>query len=212
LDATYATDAQLAYSTSVLFLAIDTKLGTASFDIFSSSVNTSFSASTNTFNTFSASQSSTNSGYNSYTASNDTKWNTIGLLTGSFATTGSNSFIGNQTVSGSLTITGSAYGNVFSASIVSNTASIDLNVSNFFRLSLPNGVTTNINILNPKPGTTAIIEITNTGIPSASFSSNVKQQQFNSYAPSSGSATIDLLSVISFSTSSVYVANSTNFV
>jgi hypothetical protein len=109
-------------------------------------------------------------------------------------------------------ITGSAAGNVFSASIVSSTASIDLNVSNFFKLELPNGVNTNINILNPKPGTTAIIEITNNGIPSASFSSNVKQQRFNAYAPTSGSSTVDLLSVISLTTSSVYVANSLNFV
>lgn len=119
---------------------------------------------------------------------------------------------GSTLISGSLTITGSAYGNVFSASITSNTASIDLNVANFFRLALPNGVITNINVLNPKPGTTAIIEITNTGIPSASFSSNVKQQRFNTYLPSSGSGTTDLLSVISLSTSSVYVANSLNFV
>jgi hypothetical protein len=119
---------------------------------------------------------------------------------------------GSTTITGSLTLTGSAAGNVFSASIVSNTASIDLNVSNFFQLTLPDGVNTNINILNPKPGTTAIIEITNTGIPSASFSSNVKQQRFNDYLPSSGSATVDLLSVISLTTSSVYVANSLNFV
>jgi len=33
---------------------------------------------------------------NAYTASNDVKWNTLGTLTGSYATTGSNSFKGNQ--------------------------------------------------------------------------------------------------------------------
>jgi len=212
LDATYATDAQLAYSTSVLFLAIDTKLGTASFDTFSSSVNTSLSASSNSFNTFSASQSSINSGYNSYTASNNTKWNTLGLLTGSFATTGSNTFIGTETITGSIIITGSAYGNVFSASIASSTASIDLSKANFFTLTLPNGVITNIDITNPQPGITALIQITNTGIASASFSNNVKQTQFNGYVPTSGSATIDLLSVMSFNSSSVFVSKATNFI
>jgi hypothetical protein len=119
---------------------------------------------------------------------------------------------GSTLISGSLTITGSVYGNVVSASITSNTASIDLSLGSFFQLALPNGVITNINITNPKPGVTAILEITNTGIPSASFSSNVKQQRFNTYLPSSGSGTTDLLSVISLSTSSVYVANSLNFV
>ena len=205
LDATYATDAQLEATASTLQTNINTKLNTSSFDTFSASVATSFSS-------FTASQLIINTGYNSYTASNDTKWNGIGLLTGSYATTGSNSFIGNQTISGSFTLTGSAYGNVFSASIASSTASIDLSRANFFTLTLPNGTTTNINITNPQPGTTAIIEITNTGIPTASFSSNVKQQRFNSYLPSSGSGTTDLLSVISLTTSSVYVANSLNFV
>jgi hypothetical protein len=223
LDATYATDAQLNYSTSVLFLAIDTKLGTASFNAFSSSVATSFSSSTTTFNTFSASQSSINSGYNSYTSSNNTKWNTIGLLTGSFATTGSNSFLGNQTINGnttitgsalitgSITITGSAYGNVISASIASSTASIDLSKGNFFTLALVNGAITNINVINPAAGATALIKITNTGIPSASFSSNVKQSQYNNYTPSTGSST-DLLSVAAFDSTNVYVTKATNFV
>lgn len=124
----------------------------------------------------------------------------------------SNAFVeGSLNVSSSLSITGSAYGNVFSASIASNTASIDLSVANFFTLALPNGVNTRINITNPRPGTTAILEITNNGIATASFNSNVKQQRFNNYEPTSGSA-VDLLSIISLSTSSIYVANSLNFV
>jgi hypothetical protein len=35
---------------------------------------------------------------NAYTASNDVKWNTLGALTGSYATTGSNTFVGNQII------------------------------------------------------------------------------------------------------------------
>jgi hypothetical protein len=241
LDATYATDAQLNFSASVLQNNIDVNNAkfndytssndikfnayTASTDASIASINTftasifntnTFTASTNirlnNLETTSASVNVSITNLNSTTASLTTRINGLASFTGSYATTGSNTFVQPQIISSSLTLTGSAYGNVFSASIVSSTASIDLNVANFFRLSLPNGVITNINVLNPKPGTTAIIEITNTGIPSASFSSNVKQQQFNSYLPSSGSGTTDLLSVISLTTSSVYVANSLNFV
>ena len=156
------------------------------------------------------------SNLNSFTASVNSK-------TGSYATTGSNAFFGNQSISGSLivsgsetitgsiTITGSAYGNVFSASIVSSTASIDLSKANFFALALPNGASTNINITNPQPGITALIRITNTGIPTASFSSNVKQSQYNAYTPTTGSST-DLLSISSFDSSSVYVTKALNFI
>ncbi len=45
--------------------------------------------------------------FNSYTSSNDTKWNTLGGQTGSFATTGSNSFNGNQIITGSLFVSSS---------------------------------------------------------------------------------------------------------
>jgi hypothetical protein len=44
------------------------------------------------------------SSLNSYTGSNDTKWTSIGNLTGSYATTGSNTFYGTQVFSGSVFI------------------------------------------------------------------------------------------------------------
>ena len=226
LDVTYATDAQLAYSASVLQSNIDTKLNTSSFNdytastaatqsVFSSSVATSFSQSYAYINSVSSSVSQSILSLSSSISASDNvingRINTLSSFTGSYATTGSNAFVGNQIISSSITITGSAYGNVFSASITSNTASIDLSVANFFTLALPNGVNTRINITNPKPGTTAILEITNNGIATASFNANVKQQRFNNYEPTSGSA-VDLLSIISLSTSSIYVANSLNFV
>ena len=226
LDVTYATDAQLAYSASVLQSNIDTKLNTSSFNdytastaatqsVFSSSVATSFSQSYAYINSVSSSVSQSILSLSSSISASDNvingRINTLSSFTGSYATTGSNAFVGNQIISSSITITGSAYGNVFSASITSNTASIDLSVANFFTLALPNGVNTIINITNPKPGTTAILEITNNGIATASFNANVKQQIFNNYEPTSGSA-VDLLSIISLSTSSIYVANSLNFV
>lgn len=217
LSGGYATQGELDQSASVLQANIDTKLNTSSFNSytqsFSQSVATSFSQSYAYIDSVSSSVSQSDNLINGRinTLSSFTSSYALALFTSSYATTGSNTFVGNQIISSSITITGSAFGNVFSASIVSNTASIDLSVANFFTLALPNGVNTRINITNPKPGTTAILEITNNGIATASFNSNVKQQSFNNYEPTSGSG-VDLLSIISLSTSSIYVANSLNFV
>lgn len=194
LDATYATDAQLAAATASLINSINTKLNTSSFNAYTSSQGG--------LNTFTSS-------INTYTASNDTKWTTIGLLTGSYATTGSNTFIGTQSMSGSLRLTGSAYGNVISASIVSSTASIDLSAANYFTLTIASN--TNINVINPQPGVTATLVINTAGATTASFSSNVKQSSGSFYVPSV-SGNIDILSFTAVTTSSVYVVPAYTFV
>lgn len=207
LDATYATDAQLEATASILQLNIDTKLNTSSFNSFSASVSTSFSSSQSQINVLSSSQALINQGYNSYTASNDTKWNQIGLLTGSYATTGSNSFIGNQTISGSFTLTGSVYSNVISASIVSSTASIDLSKGNFFTLTLPASVNTRINVQNVSAGQSAILEITTAGAAAtASFSTNVFQPSASFYVPTNAAGN-DILTFSSFASNKVYLAS-----
>jgi hypothetical protein len=207
LDATYATDAQLEATASVLQSNIDTKLNTSSFNSFSASVATTFSSSQSQINVLSSSQALINTGYNSYTASNDTKWNTIGLLTGSYATTGSNSFIGNQTISGSFTLTGSVYSNVVSASIVSSTASIDLSKGNFFTLTLPASVNTLINVQNVSAGQSAILEITTAGAAAtASFSTNVFQPSASFYVPTNAAGN-DILTFSSFASNKVYLAS-----
>jgi hypothetical protein len=225
LDATYATDAQLNASSSVLQANIDTKLNSSSFNAYTQSTNNTiaglattssfndYTSSTNSrLNTIDASTSSLNiftASINQYTASNNTKWNTIELLTGSYATTGSNNFIGNQNITGSITITGSAYGNVISASISTNTASIDLSRANYFTLTIANN--TNINVINPQPGVTATLVINTAGAASASFSSNVKQSSGSFYVPSV-SGNIDILSFTAVTTSSVYVVPAYTFV
>jgi hypothetical protein len=188
LSGGYATQGELDASSSQLQNNIDTKLNTSSF------------------NSYTASQVGTNqftSSINSYTASNDIKWTTIGLLTGSYATTGSNTFIGNQT------ITGSAYGNVVSASIVSSTASVDLSAGNYFTLLIASNV--NINVTNPQPGVTATLVINTAGAATASFSSNVKQSSGSFYVPSN-SGSIDILSFTAVTTSSVFVIPAYSFV
>jgi len=190
LSGGFATQGELDASASTLQNNIDTKLNTSSF------------------NAYTASQPSISS-LNSYTASNDTKWTTIGLLTGSYATTGSNSFIGIQSMSGSLRLTGSAYGNVISASIVGSTASIDLSAANYFTLLIASN--TNINVTNPQPGVTATLVINTAGATTASFSSNVKQSSGSFYVPSN-SGSIDILSFTAVTTSSVFVIPAYSFV
>ena len=180
-------------------------------DAVSASLNAS-KLNTSSFNTYTASQGGLNtftSSINTYTASNDTKWTTIGLLTGSYATTGSNTFIGTQSMSGSLRLTGSAYGNVVSASIVSSTASIDLSAANYFTLTIASNL--NINVTNPQPGVTATLVINTAGAATASFSSNVKQSSGSFYVPSN-SGSIDILSFTAVTTSSVYVIPAYSFV
>lgn len=295
LDATYATDAQLNFSSSVLQANIDTKLNTSSF--------------------------------NSFTQSQQ-------LLNGTYATTGSNSFVGNQTVNGvvsisgtatydlditggfqataasrvsgsngianitqtfisvtsgsgagvasftgargymqvtgdgniislysrpssiggfsdgaagggfavrnttsnyypiqfqstasftdgrvtfttpiiatnSLTITGSVYGNVSASTITSQTASIDLSVSNYFTLTLSGS--TRINVTNPQPGVTATLVINTSTSPSASFSSNVKQPSGSLYV-ASPSGNIDIISFTAVDSTTVYAFPAQSFV
>jgi uncharacterized coiled-coil protein SlyX len=58
-------------------------------------------------NAFTASQLIINSGYNTYTSSNDAKVNSLISATGSYATTGSNTFVGNQIISGTFIQSGS---------------------------------------------------------------------------------------------------------
>jgi hypothetical protein len=130
LDTTYATDAQLNASSSVLQSNINTKLDTASFAIFSSSVNTqlegldSYTASVSTsvglLQTFSSSQYkadsssfdvrinsvvigtgfTTTSSFNAYTQSTNTYTASQNLLNARFAITGSNVFSGSQIING----------------------------------------------------------------------------------------------------------------
>ena len=73
--------------------------------------------------------------------------------TGSYATTGSNTFIGDNVFSGSV------QGSVGSLTIASNTASIDCSDGNFFTLTLPSGSSTNLEATNIVPGLTITLQV-----------------------------------------------------
>lgn len=179
LSGGYATQGELDQSASVLQANIDTKLNTSSF------------------NAYTASQT----GLNTFTASTEVSLTNLNSKTGSYATTGSNSF------SGSFTLTGSVYSNVISASIVSSTASIDLNKGNFFTLTIPASANTHLNIQNVVAGQTALIEINTVGtLSTASFSTNVYQPSASFYVPTNAAGT-DILTLTSFASNKIYLAS-----
>lgn len=113
-------------------------------------------------------------------------------------------YTGTASISGSLEVTGSAIGNVLSASITSNTASIDFSLANYFELT--SSVTPlHLNITNIKPGTTATLIISASASSSILFSPNVAQPSGSAYSGSLGS--IDVLSLVAFNTSKVNVVS-----
>ena len=113
-----------------------------------------------------------------------------------------------NTLSQSLTITGSVNGNVISASIVSSTASLNLNLGNFFFLQLANSTNTNINPTNIKPGQTVNIRIQQAGGSpgTVTWPATVKQPSGSFYTASLTAGAYDIVSLISFDTSNLYLS------
>jgi hypothetical protein len=120
-------------------------------------------------------------------------------------------FTGSALITGSLTITGSMLGNVISASISSNTASLDFNAANFYTCLVTQS--TFFNVIGINPGETVNLLLTTAGFPAtASFSTNVKQVSGSRYLPTSGSGRQDILTFVSFDSTNVYLAKIQNFV
>lgn len=121
------------------------------------------------------------------------------------ATTGSNTFIGTETISGSLKVTGSVAGNVVALSVASNTASIDLSTGTFFTLTIPSSSITFITATNITPGITANIVLTQqstTG--SIAWSSEFKFPSGSINTGSAVASAVDLVSVMSVGTTTLY--------
>ena len=116
---------------------------------------------------------------------------------------------GSLTVTGSVVITGSVVANTTALSISSNTASLNLNNSNFFTLQLVSGSNTYINPSNIKSGQTINILVSTTGSATVSFPSSVKQTSGSLYVPTTTTGT-DIVTMISFDTASLYLANVKN--
>jgi len=125
-------------------------------------------------------------------------------------TASANTFYGNQIFSGSVYVSGSVYGNVTAQPVASNTSSIDISTANFFTITLgsgtgTSGVTTHISASNMRAGQSVNILITTGTNSSASFSTNIKQPSGSFYQPTSGSGKADILSLVSFDTTNLYL-------
>jgi hypothetical protein len=173
----------------------------ASFNSYTSSTNsrlTNIEATTASLNTSVAA-------LNTFTASQDTKNTTLGNLTGSFATTGSNSFNGIQSISGSFNLTGSAFGNVVSMSVSSNTASMNFNLGNYFELTASVSPI-RIEVSNLKGGVTSTLALNGVTASTINFSSNVLQPSGSAYT-ASVSGSNDILSFVAFNSNRVNVVS-----
>jgi hypothetical protein len=118
---------------------------------------------------------------------------------------------GSLNVTGSATITGSVQGNVNNLTVASNTASLDLNNGNFFVLALTGSQDIRIEPSSIKPGQTVNIKLNTTGSGTVSFPSSVKQISGSAYVPSTGTTT-DIITLVSFDSSDLFLANVKNLI
>ena len=118
---------------------------------------------------------------------------------------------GSLGVTGSVFVTGSVQGNVNNLTVASNTASLNLNDGNFFVLQLTGSIDTHINPSNIKAGQTVNIKLNTTGSGTVSFPSSVKQVSGSAYVPSTGTTT-DIITLVSFDSSNLFLANVKNLI
>jgi hypothetical protein len=111
-------------------------------------------------------------------------------------------------------ITGSLRGQVSTLSISSNTASVNMSTNNFFTLALVNGANTHINPTNINPGQTVNIRVTqgSLGTGTVSFPSFVDQASGSLYTGSAVSNAIDIVTMITFDSSLVFMSSIRNMI
>jgi hypothetical protein len=121
-------------------------------------------------------------------------------------------FVPNLNVSGSAIFSGSALSEVSALSISSQTASLDCSTGNSFTLTLVSGSTTFLNPTNIQPGQTINVRITQpaTAFGSMSFPSSIKQPSANVYTPTLSSDAVDIITLVSFDSSSLYLSSVKN--
>ena len=111
-------------------------------------------------------------------------------------------------------ITGSLRGQVSALTISTNTASVNMSTNNFFTLSLVNGAGTNINPTNINPGQTVNILVTqgSAGTGTVTFPTIVKQPSGSLYTGSAVANAIDIVTMIAFDSTNVYVSSVRNMI
>lgn len=111
----------------------------------------------------------------------------------------------------SLTVSGSLQGTVVPLTVASSTASLNMSASNFFTLQLVPASNVHVNVSGQLPGQTVNLRVNTTGSGTVSFNSVVKQASGSSYTPTTGTG-VDVVSLIAFDSSNVYLANVKNLI
>ena len=140
------------------------------------------------------------------TSSLQTEVDGLSSLTGSYATTGSNVFDGDNVFSGSV------QGDIHTISIASSTASIDCSQGNFFKLTLPTG-SIHLDATNIKAGMTITLKTTQPATGSGVFeiSQNIKQPSGSPIVLTPEVNAEDIITFVSYDTTSLYGVSSLNF-
>jgi hypothetical protein len=204
---------QFTSSANDKFLAI--QASTASLNNFTASQQPSFNA----LNAFTASQNTKNSTLGLYTASVDSQFVQVGASTSSLntfsasaqysinalsaltasvnVTTGSNTFTGKQTYSSSIV------GLVIPLVVSSSATTMDCSLGNFFTLQL---LTSSVSLTpsNIQSGQTITLRITQASTPGLlTYPASIKFPQGQTYSATAVSGAVDILTFVSFDTSSL---------
>ena len=114
-------------------------------------------------------------------------------------------YTGSAIITGSLIVTGSVNGFVSALTIASSTASMDLSQGNFFTLTLASGSNTHLSPTNIQPGQTINLKITQPATSgSLSYDSTLKFPGGIPYSASATGSVVDILSMVSFDSSTLY--------
>jgi hypothetical protein len=197
-SSSFATNANTATSASFA--------QTASFALNATTTDVSMFLSKSVFDTYTGSaalgvSASINAATQSLSSSLTTTINGLIDKTGSYASTGSNTFKGVQIISSSVR------GEQYAGSVASSTASFDCSTGNFFTLVLGSG-TNHISASNIRPGQTINVRVTTQSGNAVTCSSAIKQPSGSLYTPTNGAGT-DILTFISYDTTLFMVATKT---
>jgi hypothetical protein len=144
----------------------------------------------------------------------DASGRTQAVATSSFSGGGGATFpfTGSAQITGSLGITGSFNGTVTTLTVTSGTASIDMNVGNFFNLNLPTSSVTNITVTNIRPGQTINLQVSQSSAATGSvtFPSNIRFAGGFDYTATAITGALDLISFVSFDSNQILATSVKN--
>lgn len=132
------------------------------------------------------------------------------IVSGVFSGNSSLQVFGSSSFTGSVFTSASVNGVVNPLTISSQTASLDFSKGNFFTVQLVSGSSTHINPTNVVAGQTISVRLNTTGSGTVTFASSIKQASGSSYVPTTTTG-VDVITMVTFDTSDIYISNLKNF-